>query len=378
VTAEYEFHFGAATTRLTLRETLPALEQLTASPYAASPPSALLLVCDPNTAPLARRIMGASAIPLCVLSGGEAEKNWAAVERILKCACDAALGRDSLFVGIGGGVVTDLTAFAASAYMRGTGLALVPTTLLGMVDAALGGKAGFDLFGIKNLAGSFYPASRVVISLEALATLPQGEWKSGMAELIKTAILDETGEMFTLLESLAGEFSGGLLAQNREALFRLVSRAVEIKGRIVEADPTETGTDRALLNLGHTFGHALEAAAGLGSLSHGEAVAWGMVRACELGEALSLTPKNRGRAIRDLITAYGYETRSPHPLGNDTAAFLRALSGDKKRRAGKIRFVVPGANRAQLVSLDPQDAQLRAIIDGDYFNGEEAPKDGKH
>ncbi|GHV16728.1 3-dehydroquinate synthase [Spirochaetia bacterium] len=378
MTAEYEFHFGAAKTRLNLRETLPGLEQITASP----PPSALLLVCDPNTAPLARRIMGGAEIPLCILPGGEAEKNWAAVERILKSACDAALGRDSLFIGIGGGVVTDLTAFAASAYMRGTGLALVPTTLLGMVDAALGGKAGFDLFGIKNLAGSFYPASQVVISLEALATLPAAEWKSGMAELIKTAILDETGEMFTLLESLAGECTrnpGGLLSQNREALFRLVSRAVEIKGRIVEADPRETGTDRALLNLGHTFGHALEAAAGLGSLSHGEAVAWGMVRACELGEALSRTPTNRGRAIRNLIAAYGYETRSPHPLGNDTAAFFRALSGDKKRRAGTVRFVVPDANRAQLVSLDIQDSQLRAIIDGDFvFNDAEAPKDGKN
>jgi 3-dehydroquinate synthase len=361
---EYKFRFGAAETRLTLREELPSPEQFFPD-QTAIPPSALLLICDPNTEYLARRIRGAAEIPLCVLPGGEAEKNWAAVERILKSASGAALGRDSTFVGVGGGVVTDLTAFAASAYMRGTGLALVPTTLLGMVDAALGGKAGFDLFGIKNLAGSFYPAAQVVIPLEALATLPPAEWKSGMAELIKTAVLDETGEMVPLLQSLAGEFTRdarGLLLGN--TLFRLVSRAVEIKGRIVEADPTETGTDRALLNLGHTFGHALEAAAGLGSLSHGEAVAWGMVRACELGDALGITPKNRGQAIRDLIAAYGYETRSPHPLVPDTAPFLRALTGDKKRKAGKLRFVVPDATRARLVSLAPQDPQLAAIIDG--------------
>jgi 3-dehydroquinate synthase len=312
-----------------------------------------------------------------VLESGEAQKGWASVERILKAAKDAGLGRDGLFIGIGGGVITDMTSFAASIYMRGASLCLISTTLLGMVDASVGGKTGFDLFDIKNLAGTFFPASHIYLPLDALKTLPSGEWKSGMAELIKTAILDsgETLDMVKAAEPLirtvlsgSGIDTANGFEHNTDpaVLAELIERAVLVKGRIVENDPKETGTERALLNLGHTFGHALESAAGLGKLSHGEAVAWGVIRSCELGLALGITPPERAGEIRSIITGFGYETAAPHPAIKDTALFMQALGGDKKKKAGKLNFVVPAASGAELVSA----ASIKPGILGQIIKGE--------
>ena len=272
-------------------------------PRSAAPLFRPLVICDEHTASIADAICGSGPpLPRCALRSGESGKCWASVEAIVRAAREAGLGRDGVFIGVGGGVIGDLSAFAASIYMRGCGLALVSTTLLGMADASLGGKTGFDLFGVKNLAGTFYPARHVYMPLESLASLPPPEWKSGVAELIKTAVL--AGDDFLDgLMALAGGFPPGafdsgfpanfasrLLADNAEQLSRCISRAVEFKGGIVEADPRETGRERMLLNLGHTFAHALESSAGLGTVSHGEAVAWGLVRACELGLALGITP----------------------------------------------------------------------------------------
>jgi 3-dehydroquinate synthase len=369
---DYRFAFGHAASRALIREQAPSLDSLlgeTGAPKA-------LLVCDVHSEYLARQILGSRPDPLCVLESGETAKSWASAERVLAEASRAGLGRDGLFLGIGGGVVTDLAAFAASIYMRGAQLCLVSTTLLGMVDAALGGKTGFDLFGIKNLAGTFYPATRVYLPLEALKTLPPEQWRSGMGELLKTAVLDGSsgalGQARALLPFMGGLLSGshGFGSGAYPLLEELIGRALLVKGRIVEADPREnSGTGgRALLNLGHTFGHALEAAAGLGVLSHGEAVAWGLVRSCELGLALGITPENRAREIRDLVAAYGYETASPHPLMQDPALFMRALSGDKKKKAGVLAFVVPNAAGAELVSA----ASLPPGLLEKILNGEQA------
>jgi 3-dehydroquinate synthase len=365
---DHSFVFGQTATRVFIGEQAPSLEALIGETGA---PNALL-VCDVNSEYLARQILGAGTCPLCLLPSGETAKGWVSVERILAAARDAGLGRDGLFIGIGGGVVTDLTSFAASIYMRGAPLCLVSTTLLGMVDAAVGGKTGFDLFGIKNLAGTFYPAALVCLPLEALKTLPPAQWKSGMGELLKTAVLDgdpaALDQAKALLPFMRGIFSGshGFAEDACPALAELIGRSVLLKGRIVEADPRESSGARALLNLGHSFGHALEAAAGLGSLSHGEAVAWGLVRACELGLALGITPEDRAREIRDLVAAYGYETAAPHPLVTDPALFMRALSGDKKKKAGSLAFVVPGIIGAELVSAASMPQGLiEKIINGD-------------
>jgi 3-dehydroquinate synthase len=369
---DHRFVFGQTVSRALIRERLPSLDEALAETEA---PQALL-VCDAHSEYLARKIPGSRNAPLCVLEPGETAKGWASVERILAAACEAGLGRDGLFLGIGGGVVTDLAAFAASIYMRGVRLCFVSTTLLGMVDAALGGKTGFDFLGIKNLAGTFYPASLVYLPLEALKTLPPEQWKSGMGELLKTAVLDGDGAALdqarALMPFMRGIFDGSrsFTGDAYPVLAELIGRSLLAKGRIVEADPRESsGTGRALLNLGHTFGHALEAAAGLGSLSHGEAVAWGLVRACELGSALGLTPENRAREIRELVAAYGYETAAPHPLMKDAAFFMQALSGDKKKKAGKLAFVVPNAAGAELVSAASiPSGLLEKIINGDQID----------
>jgi 3-dehydroquinate synthase len=239
-----------------------------------------------------------------------------------------------------------------------------------MVDAGLGGKTGFDLFGIKNLAGTFYPAELVWMPVSSLNTLPEREWKSGMAELLKTAVLE--GDDFLN--------QAKTLAKNRKELASCIARAVAFKGRIVEADPMEKagaagGNTRAILNLGHTFGHALEAASGLGALSHGEAVAWGMARSCELGLILGITPGERAREIQKTLEDFGYEIRAPHPLCKDTGTFMKALGGDKKKKNGKPQFVVPASRGAELVEIggtfrDSKNSSgeelILKIISGEY------------
>jgi 3-dehydroquinate synthase len=353
---EYTFSFGAFSSRVVIREELPSPEEIAGA--FSSGGRKCLAVCDNNTEALARAIAGDH--PLCVLPPGEQSKTWDSAERVIRAAREAGLGRDGLFTGVGGGVISDLTAFCASVYMRGVSLRLVSTTLLGMVDAGLGGKTGFDLFGIKNLIGTFYPAELVWMPVSSLDTLPEREWKSGMAELLKTAILDGD-DFFELAKTLA---------YSRKELAACIARSVAFKGRIVEVDPRETagstsGSIRAILNLGHTFGHALEAAAGLGALSHGEAVAWGMVRACELGAVMGITPGGRAREIQKTLEAFGYETRAPHPLCKDPKAFMQALGGDKKKKNGKLQFVVPASCGAELIEIGG------TLRDSEHSSGEE-------
>ncbi|MDR2596569.1 MAG: 3-dehydroquinate synthase [Treponema sp.] len=359
ITIEHlHFNFGVFKTSAHIMPNLPGMEEI-AGDFGGNffKP---LLICDTNTEYLAAKIRGNANIPVCTLEAGESHKDWQAVETILRSARDAGLGRDGTFIGVGGGVISDLSAFAASIYMRGCSIALVSTTLLGMVDASLGGKTGFDLFGVKNIVGTFFPARHVYMPLEGLASLPLPEWKSGMAELIKTAILDSDdfiGELAALAAAFPhGSFSDGFppdfasrtLAAGAE-LSRCVSRAVRFKGAIVEEDPLETGNRRVLLNLGHTFGHALESTAGLGTISHGEAVAWGIARSCDLALILGVCPPQRTERIRALLAAYGYETAVPHPRMGSSAAFIQALSSDKKKRSGNLSFIVPGEKSAQAV-----------------------------
>ncbi|MDR0562150.1 MAG: 3-dehydroquinate synthase [Spirochaetaceae bacterium] len=358
---EYTFSFGGNLSSVRIRKHIPSLDDIIS--FYGSAPGNVLFVCDTHTRSIARQILGEKDAPLCEIQSGEAAKNWASVETILKAAKDAALGRDGLFVGVGGGVVSDMTGFAASIYMRGAGLCLVSTSLLGMVDAAVGGKTGFDLFGMKNFAGTFYPAPLVYMPVSSLTSLPEREWKSGMAEIIKTATLDTSDEQerfWSLLAALSRDTA------EQDILVECIARSVQLKGRVVEADPKETGNFRALLNLGHTFGHALESSIGLGQITHGEAVAWGMARSCDLGLALGITPQDRREKILALLSAFGYETKTPHPLMRDTEAFMQALRNDKKKKAGSLRFIVPARTGAVLVSGEQAEPRVLARIIGGY------------
>jgi len=322
-----------------------------------------LIIADENTAPIAAKICGSDNYPCVYLKSGEENKNWRSVETILSEANKAGLGRDGVFIAVGGGVIGDMTGFAASIYMRGCRFAMVSTTLLGMVDASVGGKTGFDLFNIKNLIGSFYPAQSVYMPLDALLTLPKAEIKSGMAELIKTAVLygddflDELPALADITSNLKKHLEDG-------SLQKCVEKAVFYKGGVVSEDLRETGK-RMLLNLGHTFGHALESAAGLGNITHGEAVAWGIARSCELGAALKITPPERAEKIKNLILSFGYDCSCPHPAASKDA-LLSAMQGDKKKKGGNLTFIVPDGQSARIIALKTEETPLiEKILQGE-------------
>ena len=327
-----------------------------------------LFVCDENTSFIAEKIIADKIFklddtPCCKLKSGEENKNWQAVESILSAAQKAKLGRDGIFIAVGGGAVCDLCAFAASVYKRGCGLVLIPTSLLAMADASIGGKTGFDLFGIKNLIGSFYPAQIVYMPLDCLTSLPAAEWKSGMAEIIKTAVLagddffDELNQLRSF-QNTTFDFN-----THTEILRSCIEKAVLYKCGIVSEDLRESGR-RMILNLGHTFAHALEASAGLGNITHGEAVAWGIVRSCALGLTLGVTPRGRAEKISALIKSFGYNT----DIAGNKDTILRAMQNDKKKKNGKLTFIVPDENSARSVTLESEtEIQIvEKIITGEY------------
>jgi 3-dehydroquinate synthase len=280
-----------------------------------------------------RRLFGGSfpADRAVVLRPGERSKQWRSVEAVLGRAVSVGLGRDGCLLGIGGGVVCDIAGLAASLYMRGCGLALYPTTLLAMVDASLGGKTGIDFRGWKNLVGTFHPAALLLVCPAALATLPDREFRSGLAEAIKTAVIGDPS-LLDLLEARREL----VLARDPALLAEVVQRCLRVKGGICEADPREEGR-RMLLNLGHTFGHALESWTGFRGWTHGEAVAWGMGRAAALGLVLGTTEPGFARRLASLLASYGFRLEAPA----GPAELGPALRFDKKRRAGTLQFVVP-------------------------------------
>jgi 3-dehydroquinate synthase len=265
-----------------------------------------------------------------VLPAGEQHKSWESIQKIISTGMDGGLGRDGMFFGVGGGVICDMTGFAAAVYMRGCRLVLVPTTLLAMVDAAVGGKTGIDFRGYKNIIGSFYPAEEVRICLDSLDTLPEREYLCGLAEIIKHALLYDR----YLLELLESE-SAAVVSRERTVLEEIVERAIRVKVNIVEKDFLESGL-RELLNFGHTFAHALESVTSFKGWSHGEAVAWGVVKALETGVALGVTGQEYLGRVRKLLHSYGYRTES----GVSAEKLISAMKKDKKKRKGEVRFVL--------------------------------------
>ncbi len=309
----------------------------------------LLYVFDANTA----RLFGGGEAAAAVMPAGEKAKSWASVELILERALALGLDRSSVIVGVGGGVVCDVAAFAASVYMRGCGLVLAPTTLLAMVDAAIGGKTGIDWGGYKNMVGTFYPASEVRICVGALSSLPEREYRSGLAEVIKTAALGDE-QLFGMLE---GE-RGPVLARRPALLAEVVERCAAVKIGIVSRDLTERGP-RAWLNLGHTFAHALEAVTGMERHTHGEAVAWGMARAMDLGVRLGVTDPRWAGRLAALLAAYGFRTSLD---GLEPGPLLEAMGRDKKKRGG-LRFVLQeDICRTRVQEVDVRE--VSAVIGG--------------
>ncbi|WP_288517527.1 3-dehydroquinate synthase family protein [uncultured Treponema sp.] len=279
---------------------------------------------------------------LLILGSGEPFKTIESVLAICKAAIDSNAKRSAVFTGIGGGVITDMTAFAASIFKRGATCELVPTTLLSMVDAAIGGKTGCDFDSYKNMIGSFFPAQKIHIIPSFIQSLPENEYRSGMAEVVKTALL-YSKELF---EKLASKPE---ILQNRKdpLVEEMIKICVNAKAAVVEQDLTEKNI-RMQLNLGHTFGHALETRAGLGKVSHGDAVAWGMARAAELSKKIGLCTENYVQTVKSALSSFGWETQPMHSAINGkfdsekeaALSLFEAMKKDKKNASNKVRFVL--------------------------------------
>jgi len=267
-----------------------------------------------------------------VLDPGEITKNWESVGNIISKAIEIGAARDSLFVGVGGGVVCDIAAFAGSIYMRGAEVVLIPTTLLAMADAALGGKTGIDFKGYKNMIGTFFPAEEVRICIDLLDTLPEREYMSGLAEIIKHGLLRDT-EILKILNNNYKE----VLSRDHNILTELVERSIKVKAWYVEQDSIESGI-RTHLNLGHTFGHALESVSNFEGFSHGEAVIWGIVKALKTGVKMGVTDQSWLTQVLSLVDKYSYNLETPEKIS--TGAIIDAIKKDKKKKGSSVQFVL--------------------------------------
>lgn len=302
-------------------------------PAAVGKASKRVLVSDETVyalhgAPVRDRLADPAVV---VLSPGEQHKHIGSVEKIWRAAQAAEVDRKACFVALGGGVVSDIAGFAAASYQRGVRWVGIPTTLLAMVDASVGGKTGVDLESAKNAVGAFHQPSAVLCDVTLLATESDRGFRSALAEVVKTALIGDPG-LFELLE----QETERVLARSNEILTQLVRRSIRVKARIVSADERESGL-RAVLNLGHTVGHALESQGGYSRLSHGEAVSLGLVAALRIGVALNATPRDLAERTERLLAKLGL----PADIAREPLADAVALIGHDKKRAGKsIRFVL--------------------------------------
>jgi len=297
-----------------------------------------------------------------VLEAGEDQKTLATVSRIHQAAYDHQLERGSLIVALGGGVVGDMAGFAAATWLRGIAVVQVPTTLLAMVDAAIGSKTGVNHPGGKNLIGAFHQPRLVLIDPSVLATLPVREFRAGMAEVIKYGVINDA-PLFAELEAAAGQDHAAGLASMEAVgpvlLQRLLERSADAKARVVAADEREGGL-RAILNYGHTLGHVVETLTGYRRYLHGEAVAIGMVAAGILSRELGLWSGAEEERQRQLIARVGLPMEAP-PL--DPEAVRECLLRDKKVRDGRVRFVLPTQIGAVELRDDvPLEAALAALM----------------
>jgi len=286
------------------------------------------------------------------LPGDESHKNVASVERIWDSALDAGVDRRAIVIGLGGGVIGDLSGFAASTLLRGVALGQVPTTLLAMVDSSVGGKTGFNRPRGKNLVGTFYQPKFVLCDVETLSTLPSEERIAGLAEAVKSAWLDSE-ESVAMLERDAV----GLLEGDAEATIRAVRMSVSLKSRIVHEDEQESGR-RMLLNLGHTVGHGLEAASGYRGIRHGEGVALGMIAAMRVAAALGRGRPEETERLTRLLGRLGLPTDLDQRLNSRALEFI---GSDKKRRGDRIHFVIPrfpGQTEIAVLGLDELQGAL--------------------
>lgn len=285
------------------------------------------------------------SVTTVVLPDGEAHKQQAILDRIYTAALESGCDRRTTFIALGGGVVGDITGYAAASYQRGVAFVQIPTTLLAQVDSSVGGKTGVNHPLGKNMIGAFWQPQAVLADTSTLNSLPERELSAGLAEVIKYGLLGDA-EFLDWIEAKLP----ALLQREPAALAEAIQRSCANKARIVAADEREAG-QRALLNLGHTFGHAIETHAGYGKWLHGEAVGAGMVMAAELSARLGWLNNADVQRVRKLISAA--KLPAEPPTGMTSTEFLRLMARDKKVMDGELRLVL-------------LEALGKAVITGDY------------
>ena len=320
--------------------------------------ASVTIVTNETVEPLYGDALRAALAPLgkqvstVVLPDGEAFKQWETLNRIFDALLSAQADRKTTLIALGGGVIGDMTGFAAACYMRGVPFIQVPTTLLSQVDSSVGGKTGINHPLGKNMIGAFFQPQAVIADIGALRTLPERELAAGIAEIIKTAAIADAA-FFEWLEA-------NVEALNRRdpaALAHAVKRSCEVKASVVAADERESGL-RAILNFGHTFGHAIEAGLGYGEWLHGEAVGCGMVMAADLSVRLGYLDD----AVRNRLVAVIAAARLPtHAPALGDTRYIELMKVDKKAEAGAIKFVLLKQLGDTLVTDVPEDA-LRATL----------------
>ena len=297
------------------------------------------------------------AVHAVTLPDGEAYKTWEILECIFSKLLSEFCDRKTVLFALGGGVIGDMTGFAAATYMRGIPFVQIPTTLLAQVDSSVGGKTAINHPLGKNMIGAFYQPKMVVCDLETLETLPPREMSSGLAEVIKYGPIADMDFMVWL-----ENFIGDIINKDFVALSHAVRRSCEIKAQVVSQDEKESGL-RAILNFGHTFGHAIEAGMGYGVWLHGEGVAAGMVMAAELSRRLGMVDAAFVQRLTQLIERAGLPTKGPVLDATDNARrYLELMRVDKKSEAGEIRFVLIDGPGKAVVRTAP-DALVREVID---------------
>lgn len=322
----------------------------------------VVLITDRRVGPLylegVRAALGQAKLRVSAIEvdAGERSKSVAVAQRLWEELVEVGATRQSVVVALGGGVVGDLAGFVAATFARGLKLLQIPTTLLAQVDSSVGGKVAINLPKAKNMVGAFWQPSGVLIDTDTLATLPQREYRAGLAEVVKYgAALDEA--FFVWLE----EHVEAVLGREPQALAYLIGRCCQLKAAIVVEDERELSGQRALLNYGHTFGHAFEAVTDYDVLLHGEAVAMGMVCAARLAERLGRIDAQMVQRQQRLLEAFGLPTAPPE-LAPDSV--LAAMLHDKKATGRGLRFVLlEGLGRAELVE-EVKEADIRAVLAG--------------
>ncbi len=320
------------------------------------------VVTDSNVAAahleaLSRALGGDAAARAVVVPCGEDQKSFAALESLCDALLDRGLGRGDVILAFGGGVIGDLAGFAAAILKRGVSLVQIPTTLLAQVDSSVGGKTAINARAGKNLIGAFHQPAAVLADTAVLDTLDRRELRAGFAEVIKTAAIRDA-DFFAWLEVNAARVLDG----DGDARAEAVARCVAWKARIVAADETERG-ERALLNFGHTFGHAIEAETGLdGDVRHGEAVAFGMVMAADYAARIGRCGADVGDRLRALLAQAGLPTVPKDVGAFDADAFLARLRHDKKAAGGRLRLILPRAVGAADIVEETDETRLLAFL----------------